>query len=529
MKRAGFNLRGVFYLGGIILLGGCATPPPSEVDKMPAPVSATWTAEHEGLGAPFAEEGPAPQRLFPDGWLADIDDPELTALVEEAVANNYDLQATAARLQVAQANAAMAGADAWPQVGASFGGSRQKGNTSSTSLSSFGLGSNTYQVNNYMLGFDLSWELDVWGKVRDGASAALADAQAAAATLQGARLSLAGQTAKAWFDAVEAELQVQLAQETYESFFDTAAVIQRRFERGVSPALDLRLARAQASAAEANLAFRLQARDIAVRNLEVLLGRYPANELELTARLPAINAPVPAGLPSELLERRPDLIVAERQLAASGKRISEARKAMLPSISLTGSYGYSSSQLGELLTGGFSVWSLAGNAVQPIFQGRKISANIERTKALAVQRLAEYGQAALDAFGEVENTLQSEAYLVKRVEALQSAAKESTGAENSAWSSYQRGLTDIITVLESQRRAFTSKSDLLATRNARLQNRINLYLALGGDFDTSVAPEAEVITPMGPQPLPLKETPEAEQSVRGDDADSLAANLSTQP
>lgn len=486
-------------LAGSALLAGCATPPESKVDQMPAPMSATWTAESEGPGAPFAVPGAAGETLFPDGWLADFDDPVLAGLVNEAVEKNFDLQATAALLQVAQADAAIAGADAWPQLSGDFGATRQRQNFGARGFS--GVPSQTF--NSYDVGFDLSWELDIWGKVRDGASAALADAQAAAATLQGARFSLAANTAKAWFDAIEAEQQVRLAQETYDSFNATANVIQRRFERGVSPALDLRLARAQASSALANLELRLQARDAAVRQLEVLLGRYPANEVELALELPQLSGSVPAGLPSELLERRPDLIVAERNLAASGKRVLEAKKQMLPSISLTGNYGYSSSQIGELFTGGFSVWSLAGNAVQPIFQGRRISANIERTKAIAIQRLAEYGQAALEAFAEVEIALQSEEYLVSRVNALDQAAIENTGAETTAWSRYQRGLTDIITVLESQRRAFTSKADLLDSRRELLNNRVNLYLALGGDFGTERAPEAEVITPLGPQPLPL--------------------------
>ncbi len=487
----------------LLVLAGCATPPKSTVDQMPAPIASTWTAEHEGEGTPNVIPGAASKKLFPDGWLADIDDPMLTTLVAEGVTNNFDLQATAARLQVAQADAAMAGADAWPQVSGGLGGTRQRQNFGSRGF--VGVPSQTF--NTYTLGFDLSWELDIWGKVRDGASAALADAQAAAAALQGARFSLAGNISKAWFDAIEAELQVRLALETYESFTHTADVIQRRYERGVSPALDLRLARAQAASAKANLELRYQARDAAVRNLEVLLGRYPSNEIALETDLPKIIAPVPAGLPSELLERRPDLIVAERQLAASGKRVSEARKQMLPSISLTGNYGFSSQQVGELLTGGFSVWSLAGNAVQPIFQGRKISANIERNKAIAVQRLAEYGQAALDAFAEVETTLQSEAYLVNRMEALEVAATENGAAEEAAWARYERGLTDIITVLESQRRAFTSKSELLVTRNELLNNRVNLYLALGGDFGTDTAPEAEVTTPLGPHAWPIEEEP----------------------
>ncbi|MEM8549492.1 MAG: efflux transporter outer membrane subunit [Verrucomicrobiota bacterium] len=486
------------------LLGGCATAPDSEFDQMPAPMASAWTAEEDG-GAPEAIPGAATEPLFDDGWLADIDDSTLTAMVHEAVAQNYDLQATAARLQIAQAEAAITNADSWPQLNGSFGGSRRRQNFGADGLGA--IPSATF--NTYSVGLDLSWELDIWGRVRDGTSAAIADAQAAAATLQGARLSLAANTAKAWFDAIEAELQVQLAEETFDSFNDTANVIQGRFERGVSPALDLRLARAQASSAAANLEFRLQARDATVRNLEVLMGRYPANEIELATDLPTITAPVPAGLPSELLERRPDLIVAERNLAASGKRVSEAKKQMLPSISLTGSYGYSSSQLGELFAGGFSVWSLAGNAVQPIFQARRISANIERTKAVAIERLAAYGQTALDAFAEVEIALESEAYLVRRVEALRDAAEENTGAEDTAWARYQRGLTDIITVLESQRRAFTSKVDLLDSRNERLQNRINLYLALGGDFGKETVPEAEITWPTGPQAYPNEPVPAA--------------------
>ncbi|MGE9296791.1 MAG: TolC family protein, partial [Puniceicoccales bacterium] len=356
----------------------------------------------------------------------------------------------------------------------------------------------------FMIGVGATWEIDVWGRLRDRQSAALADVQASLATYRGARLSLAARTATAWFRAIEARQQLELATNTYESFNIATEAIRGRYDRGVSPALDLRLSLAQTPAAKSVMDNRGRDFDAAVRELEVLLGRYPAKELDVTDELPAIVRPVPVGLPSELLERRPDLIVAERNLAASGKRVSEARKAMLPRISLTGSYGYSSPQLEDVLTNSFSVWSLAANAVQPIFQGLRLSAAVDRAKAVATERLAVYGQTALNAFREVETALAAEEFLDQSVVNLNESATQSIAAEDAAWERYQRGLTDIITVLDSQRRAFESRQALISARTNRLVNRVNLYLALGGDFE-SAGPldEADVDAPFGPEKITL--------------------------
>lgn len=478
-------------LGALLGLFGCATPPESQVGDMPASYPSNWTAN-----AVTDETDYVPLDAQTGGWIDDFNSEQLRPLVDEAIARNYDLQATAASLGIASADATIAGADSYPQINGQFDASRQKQD----------LGGTTTEFNTFLIGVGATWEIDVWGRLRDRQSAALADVQSALATYEGARLSLAARTATAWFRAIEARQQLELATSTYESFNSATQSIDKRYQRGVSPALDLRLSLAQTAAAKAAMDLRGRDYDQAIRELEVLLGRYPAKELEIAAQLPDIVRPAPVGLPSELLERRPDLIYAERQLAASGQRVSEARKAMLPRISLTGSYGYASDELGDLLSNSFSVWSIAGNALQPIFQGMRLSAGVDRAKALAQQRLAAYGQTALDAFREVEVALASEEFLDRRVVNLDEAATQSVAAEDTAWERYQRGLTDIITVLDSQRRAFEARTALINARTSRLVNRVNLYLALGGNFEeATTTQEIDVDTPLGPNPITLPE------------------------
>lgn len=482
-------------------LAGCASAPPSKLAEVPVEAPAGWTAD----SAPGETlEGITPAQ-YGGGWLDDFDDAALPDLVLRAQAHNYNLQAAVARLGVVEAQAYIEGADLYPQAGVGFDGTRQKQNFSGSSISNFVPPSTN---NDFRLTANVTWELDVWGRVRDGQSAAIGDAQAAAADLRGARLSLAANTVTRWFAVIEARMQVDLAQHTYNSYTKATDAIQGRFQRGVSPALDLRLSRAQTAAALASLENRQRALDAAKRDLQVLLGEYPSGAVESAKDLPAIVAPVPVGLPSELLERRPDLVAAERRLASADKRISQARKAFLPAISLTGRYGTSSSQLEDLLDSNFSVWSIAANLVQPIFQGGRLTGNLDRAKANAVEALANYGQAALDAFNDVEKSLAAEQYLDRSVAALKEASTESAEAEQAAWQRYQRGLTDIITVLESQRRAFDSESAYIVARTQRLNNRVNLYLALGGDFSPDMPTPATAVVrhPFGQTDYPATAT-----------------------
>ncbi len=465
----------------IFLLGGCATPPENQAEKQPAPMAATWAATSQSTTAPLL-----------DNWLTDFNEPRLEALVAEALERNFDLQATASRLRQLEAIASATGADLYPQASLNAGAARSRNGVRGPTGAVDGVTANRFDLT-----FNVSWELDVWGRLADEQSASMADAQAAAADFAAARLSLAGRTVNAWFDANAARQQLALAEQTFDSFKSAEDIIRRRYENGVSPALDLRLAITQTEAAAANVELRRQQLDGSIRALEILLGRYPGREIPPSGELPDITQPVPAGLPSELLTRRPDLVAAERRLAATDPRVSAAKKAFLPAFSLTASAGQSSDRLENLLDQSFSVWSLAANAVQPIFQGRRLTANLERQQAIAIEALANFGQRVLEAFREVETALAAETFLVDRLDRLRRSSDAADSAEDSAWERYQRGLTTIITVLESQRRAFESRSAVIDAQRERLANRVSLHLALGGSYG-DVPPEGPVIkTPIG--------------------------------
>ena len=447
-------------------LAGCRTQAPDTSAELVLETPGAWTATGTSKEDPMSAIN----------WIESFEDPTLGKIVTEAIEANYDLAATAARLSAARASAIISGANRYPQLSLNADGSRRK-------LSSPGSVENgRTRIESYSLAFDLNWEVDIWGRLSDRAEAGVADYEAVQADYEAARLSIAAISARSWFNVVEAELQVQLAEFIYQSFQNNLETIENRFRTGLSRALDLRLSRASVAGAASSLEFRLRRRDEAIRSLETIIGRYPDATLATSTNLPRPPAAVPAGLPADLITRRPDLIAAERRLVAADARYRESKKALLPSIRLTGSGGTTSAELENLVDGDFSVWSLVGGITQPLFQGGRLQAGAERTKANREAELAAYASSALQAFREVETTLAAEKTLRREEEALERAEEESKAAEDLAWEEYQAGLTDIITVLESQRRSFSAQRDLLTTRNFRLQNRINLHLALGGSF-----------------------------------------------
>lgn len=445
------------------------------------------------LATPDQWTSATPAGTVADHWWRDLGPAQLDSLIDQALAYNYDLKAASARLEIAQAQARAAGAPLLPQLSATGNSSKRKQN-----FVGFPIPGGEGQVlsttsTSYGVNMNLSWEVDLWGRLRAGAQAALADAQAARADFRGARLSLAAQTARAYFAAVEAGRQVELASATVENYRLSTEQIQRRYRRGLRSSLDVRLGRSSLAAARATLAQRRQQHDIALRQLELLLGRYPSATIALDDDIPAVVDAIPAGLPADLVARRPDLVAAERRLAAADRRLVQARRALLPSISLTSSGGRSSSALGDLLDGDFSVWTLVGNISQPLFQGGRLRANVDLAASATDQALFTYAQSALRAYGEVEIRLRAEGFLADQQQALATAAKEATAARVLAEERYAKGLADLITLLESQRRAFDAESRLLGVKRQRLDARIDLYLALGGGFtESTLSQHAEV-------------------------------------
>lgn len=465
-----------FVIGHLLLLSlvSCTQLKPwgsarkkADLDNVGKTVPAKWAAK------------PAVSPRAATGWLSDFGSSDLSALVDRAIAQNYDLKATAAKVDEARAQARIAGADLWPQLGAGFDTRRSQ---SASGQRFVGVGQRN---NRFELGADISWELDFWGRVADQRRGAIARADAAAADLHAARLSLAANTVKSAVTLKEAGAQVALAEENVRTRRMHLGIVEKQLDRGLdadNAALDVSLSRSDLARAEATLASRRREMDNARRNLELLLGAYPSSTEPGLTTLPTMKRSVPAGLPSELLLRRPDLLAAEQRLESALRDESAAKKAFLPSLKLTGSAGHSSEDLALLLNKEALVWSIAGNLAQSIFEGGRIKANVDLARARYDEALASYAGSVLTAFKEVETALAAEAFLREEEAALQTAVTEAARSVKLAAGQYERGLTDILTLLDAQRRLFDARSTLTAVQAQRLRSRADLHLALGGEF-----------------------------------------------
>jgi outer membrane protein, multidrug efflux system len=456
-----------------VLLAGCSSAPKRvEVERHLPDLPGNWVAESTA----------EPVLIVP--WWAQFG---LESLVDEALQNNRDLRAAAARVEAAVAQARIAGAAYSPSADFTFDAARRQQKFVGLPIPGAPDTVLTSRSTVYGAALNLSWELDLWGRIRAGSQAGIADLQSSEHEYRAAQLSLAAQTVKAWLAALEANRQLNLARATQESYRTTARQVRERYERGIRSPLDVRLALANEATAGAVVAARETQAKAAARQLELLLGRYPAGSIESGSALPALTNTVPAGLPSELLDRRPDLAAAERRLAAATSRVKEAKAALFPRIALTASGGRTSSQLSDLLSNNFNVWAIAGNFAQPIFEGGRLRANVRLNQARLKESAENYASSALRAFSEVESALSNEEALAEREQQLAEAVRQSNAASKLAEERYRSGLGDFITLLETQRRAFENESHLLAVSRARIDNRIDLHLALGGGFPAESA------------------------------------------
>jgi multidrug efflux system outer membrane protein len=475
--RSSIPLRVATFGPWILALAACATSPDIEHPALDVAVPETWTANSNALD----DTDSIPVEPWLASFWRELGDPELDRVIARALERNHDLRAASERILGAAAEARIAGADSLPQVNAAFDAGRSQRNFIGLPIpGSNGVLSTRSTSTGLALG--LSWELDVWGRIRAGQSAALASLEAVAADAAAARLSLIGQTAKLWFALIEVRRQVALSESTLANFRATHETIRSRYERGLRPPTDVRLSLSSIATAEALLAAYREVEDRLLRELDVLLGDYPDARRGISStELPAPSAEPPRILPADVVRRRPDLAAAERRLAAAGLRVREAWRSLLPRISLSASGGTSSDDIGDLLDASFGVWSIAGNAAQPIIQGGRLLARIDATESAERELVLRYSRTALAAFREVETALAANGHLSSREAALAVAAREATAARELAEDRYARGLEDVLTLLDAQRRAFESESQRLGARRERIENRIDLYLALGGD------------------------------------------------
>ena len=461
-------------LSALVLIAaasGCALKPPPEsadvrregMSNLQAP--GQWTAKGVANG------------VVPAGWLAAFNDAQLDALVREALEYNPDLRVAAGRVEQAAGYARLAGAALYPQVNIMARG----GGKMSSDASGLQGG-----------GIFLSWELDLWGRVRSEREGARFQYESTVLDAEYARQSIAALVAKSWFLATEARLQKTIAEDMVHASERLVALALDRQRIGRGDEYDVAQARAglqtYRDAAEQLELARVQA----LRALEALAGRYPAGAIEAPAQLAVKPAPVPAGIPSELLERRPDVVAAERRVAAAFYRVEESKAARLPRISLSVSGTSVSSDLIVLMSHSNPVWGLGVGLLAPLFTGGALESQVEIRTAEQKIAVAEYGRIGARAFGEAENALSSEFTLDARREVLRAAIAENQRALEFANVRYRVGSGDLRAVQQQQIALYAARTTLLRVESEQLVQRVNVYLALGGGWDK---PDSAAATP----------------------------------
>ncbi|MGB0992125.1 MAG: efflux transporter outer membrane subunit [Akkermansiaceae bacterium] len=459
----------LFPLTFFVLLGGCSTQAPeSSIDKVADMAPGRWTATSQ------ARSGIDHQ------WVSRFGDSKLSSLVNEALASNHDMRIAAERVFRARQAAKVSDATSKPQVGFAANQNRRK-----NIFVGFPFGGSQIS-DTYGAEFKVDWEPDLWGRARAGKSASLAEWQAGGQDYRAARASLAAQICKAWFALAEANEQVALAKKALEIRKKTEQAVRDRFERALreegGSASQLRLAQTDVASAKADLSGKQGDLETARRQLELLAGRYPAGKLKGRVALPRIPSRPPAGLPSELLMRRPDILAAERRYAASVKRIKEARLAIYPSFKLTGTAGTTTDSLRKILNSDFGVWSIGSNLAQPILTGGRVKAEVRVRESNQREALASLQKTTLKAFGEVEQALAAERWLARRESEIREALKLANDAAKAAEDDYRDGNGDVLTLFTAQSRSIQLDSQYSILRRVRLTNRVDLHLALGGGF-----------------------------------------------
>jgi NodT family efflux transporter outer membrane factor (OMF) lipoprotein len=445
---------------------GCALKEPPARDAIAADALAN-------LRTPLAWTA-SPVMVDPveDNWLAAFADPVLDELVGEALSYNPDLRIAAARVEVSAGYARLAGSTIYPTVNVlAHGGGKLGGDGSGLSGA-------------WLMA---SWELDLWGRVRAEREAGAAGLEAARLDEAFARQSIAAHVAKAWILAIEARLQRRVAAEIAGLSDRSLGLARDRLRVGQGNEYDVALAQASldtAIDAERQFAY---AEAQAVRAIETLVGRYPGAALAVADRLPGLPERMPAGLPVELLDRRPDVRAAERRVAAAFYGIEEAQAARWPKISLTAGLSSVSSSLFVLQERSNPIAALGGNLLWPVFNGYALAAQVDIRTAEQRLAIAEFGRVGARAFGEVEGAISALATSIDREAILARAVASNARALELAEIRFRVGSDDLRAVIAQTVALSGSRTALLRVQSERRVQRVNVHLALGGSFETAPA------------------------------------------
>ena len=432
----------------------------------------------------------------PMGWWANFNDPQLDSLIRRAVVANLDLRLAGSRIAEARALRTSAGSSLYPAVNTSGRYTRSRssenlfsggggGDSSSGGSTTGGFALPGEQSDLFAVGFDASWEIDLWGRVRRGVEAADADLQASIEGRRDAMVSVMAEVARNYVELRAFQKRLAITRENVEAQEKTLRLVEGRARAGVDRDFDVVRQRALVNTTTSQIPLLEGAIRQTQYQLAVLLGRTPGELIaELSPReLPRLPEAVPAGLPSDLLRRRADIRRAERELAAATARVGVATADLFPRISLTGSLGLQSDEFKNLFQGASRAWSIGPSVFWPLFDAGRIRANIAIQNARQEQALIGYQRSVLIALQDVESALIGYAKEQERRKVLGEAVTNNQRAVSLANERYQAGLESLISVLDAQRQLFAAQDSLVQSDRAVAENLVALYKALGGGWE----------------------------------------------
>lgn len=418
-------------------------------------------------------------------WWRQFGDPRLDALIVEALAGNSDIGIAAANIEQAAAVFTQSRSALLPQVG--YGGTATRERASETDSPQLYSVIDNPKSSHQTLA-SASWEIDLWGRIRRLSEAARADLLATEAARQGVTLSLVSAVAQSYIQLLGLDEQLLVARRTLDAYAESLRIFELRFRYGQVSQMNVAQARSQYETAAAAIPGLQSQVGQAENALSILLGRNPGpivrGEGIGALRLPA----VPAGLPSDLLANRPDIRQAEQRLVAANANIGAARALYFPTISLTGAYGFMSTELSDLFKGTSRMWSFAGSVTGPIFTGGAITSGVRQAEAAHRAALLSYEAAIRSAFADVENALIAHAGLTEQMRSEERLVHANSEYARLAHLQYEGGYTPYSTVLQAQQQLFPSEIGAVQTRTALLASLVDIYKAMGGGWLAALSP-----------------------------------------
>ena len=464
-----------------LLVGACSTPTGMSFQK------SSRLTEHNVPNKWQENIASTENDIIATNWVKSFKDNDLDEIISYALQNNYALDADKIGVALAKERLNISAATDFPELSLSLANSRNKQVSNNVT---------TYQ-NSADLSLDLSYEIDLWGKLSDQQNQDRLSYAAAQASYQHSKLTLVADISKAWFNLTQAQQLLTLYHERAENLQRNLLMIQSSYQLGLNDALDVYLTKNTVNQELARVAQQQQALKVSSRALELLVGDYPLAKKVSEQNLPFIADEIKLGLPAQLLTRRADIQASWLSLLALDAGLAIAHKQRFPSFNLNASVGDNASELTNLLNGGALAWSLMGSITSPLFNAGRLESLETQAKLTVVQNEKLYLQQVYQAFADVENSVSERESLNQQYNFYLKAQENALAAEKLSFDQYLRGLVTYTTVLEAQRRSFDAQTTVIQLTNELLQNRIEIYLALGGDYLDGTAQTQQINSTKG--------------------------------